>query len=32
MILGADYGFVNGISLVGEALYSSEKFSYQEIL
>ncbi len=31
-ILGADYGFENGISVIAEALYSSEKFSYQEIL
>lgn len=29
-ILGADYGFLNGITLVAEALYSSKKFSYQE--
>ncbi len=31
-IVGADYGFENGITVVGEALYSSEKFSYEEIL
>ena len=31
-IVGADYGFENGITLVGEALYSSEKFSYGEVL
>ena len=31
-IIGADYGFENGVSIVAEALYSSEKFSYQEIL
>ena len=31
-IVGADYGFVNGVTLVAEALYSSESFSYQEIL
>lgn len=30
-ILGADYGFENGVSIVAEALYSSEKFSYQEL-
>ena len=30
-ILGADYGFENGVSIVVEALYSSEKFSYQEV-
>ena len=30
-ILGADYGFENGVSIVLEALYSSEEFSYQEI-
>ncbi len=31
-IAGLDYGFVNGITLVGEALYSSDSFSYDEIL
>ncbi len=31
-IIGADYGFVNGVTLVAEALYSSDSFSYQEIL
>jgi len=31
-ILGADYGFENGLSVVAEALYNSEKFSYDEIL
>ena len=31
-ILGADYGFENGLNLVVEALYSSEDFLYQEIL
>ena len=31
-IIGADYGFVNGITVIGEALYSSEKFSSAEIL
>lgn len=31
-ILGADYGFANGVSIVLEALYSSEIFSYQEVL
>jgi len=31
-ILGADYGFENGVSVVVEALYSSEKFSYEDIL
>ncbi|MCK4974701.1 MAG: hypothetical protein KAR81_05570 [Sulfurimonas sp.] len=31
-IIGADYGFENGVTVVAEALYSSEKFSYQEIL
>ena len=29
-ILGADYGFVNGVTLVGEVLYSSKKFSFAE--
>lgn len=31
-IIGADYGFKNGVTLVLEALYSSEKFSYEEII
>jgi hypothetical protein len=31
-ILGADYGFENGLSVTAEALYSSESFSYDEIL
>ena len=31
-IVGADYGFLNGVTVVGEALYSSKEFSYQEIL
>ena len=31
-IIGADYGFENGITVVVEALYSSEKFAYNEIL
>ena len=30
-IVGADYGFKNGVTLVLEALYSSKSFSYQEI-
>lgn len=31
-VVGADYGFVNGITLIAEALYSSENFSYEKIL
>ncbi len=31
-ILGADYGFENGVSIVAEALYSSRKFSYEEVM
>ncbi len=31
-ILGADYGFENGVTAVVEALYSSEDFLYEEIL
>lgn len=31
-VVGADYGFVNGVTLTCEALYSSENFSYQKIL
>ena len=30
-IVGADYGFENGVTVVGEALYSSENFTYDEI-
>jgi len=31
-IVGADYGFENGVTVLAEALYSSEDFTYQEIL
>ena len=31
MIIGADYGFVNGVTLIAEALYSSKNFTSQEI-
>lgn len=31
-IIGAEYGFVNGLTVVGEVLYSSEKFTRDEIL
>lgn len=31
-IIGADYAFVDGITLVSEALYFSKKFSYEQIL
>jgi len=31
MILGADYGFENGITLVAEALYSSKTFDQSEL-
>jgi hypothetical protein len=31
-IIGADYGFENGISVIVEALYSSQSFGYDEIL
>jgi hypothetical protein len=31
-IIGADYGFVNGLTAVFEALYSSKTFSYEEML
>ncbi|MEA3371463.1 MAG: hypothetical protein U9Q40_09015 [Campylobacterota bacterium] len=31
-IVGADYGFENGVTLIGEALYSSESFTYNELL
>jgi len=30
-IIGADYGFENGLTLVTEALYSSKSFDYNEI-
>ncbi len=30
-IVGADYGFENGITVIGEALFSSRDFSYEEI-
>ena len=30
-ILGADYGFVNGVSMLGEILYSSKSFTYDEL-
>ena len=30
-ILGADYGFIDGITLAGEILYSSEKFLLKEL-
>ncbi len=30
-IVGADYAFVNGITLITEVLYSSENFSYEKI-
>lgn len=29
-IIGADYGFVNGITMTLEALYSSKEFSYEQ--
>ena len=32
MILGADYGFVNGLTVVGEWLHSSKTYSADEIL
>ncbi|MCH9739220.1 MAG: hypothetical protein K0U38_00040 [Epsilonproteobacteria bacterium] len=32
MIVGADYGFKNGVTLVGEMLYSSDTFSYNKLL
>ncbi len=32
VIVGADYGFENGVTVIAEALYSSEDFTYQEIL
>lgn len=31
-IVGGDYGFENGVSLVVEALYSSKAFSYEQVL
>ena len=31
-IVGADYGFENGATLIIEALYSSETFSYEQLL
>lgn len=31
-IIGADYGFKNGLTVVIEALYTSKTFSYKEIL
>ena len=31
-ILGADYGFVNGVNLTIEALYSSKLFTYSEVI
>lgn len=31
-IVGAEYGFVNGVNLTLESYYSSKKFSYQETL
>ena len=31
-ILGADYGFVDGLTIIGEVLYSSKKFSFNEQL
>jgi len=31
-IVGADYGFVNGITLMVESLYTSKSFSYEKIL
>jgi hypothetical protein len=32
MILGADYGFVNGVTIMGEWLHSSKTYSADEIL
>jgi hypothetical protein len=32
MILGADYGFVNGLTVMGEWLHSSKTYSAEEIL
>ena len=31
-IVGADYGFENGVTVIAEALYSSRGFTYQEML
>ncbi|WP_295021847.1 hypothetical protein [Sulfurimonas sp.] len=31
-VVGAEYGFKNGVTLVLESLYSSKKFSYDEVL
>ncbi len=31
-IAGADYGFENGVTVIGEVMYSSEEFSYQDML
>ena len=31
-IIGADYGFENGVNIVGELLYSSKTFSFTDIL
>jgi len=31
-IIGAEYGFKNGLTLIVESLYSSKKFSYDEVL
>ncbi len=31
-IIGADYGFENGITVIAEALYTSQSFEYKEIL
>jgi len=32
MIVGADYGFKNGTTVIGEMFYSSDTFSYGELL
>ncbi|MEA2099741.1 MAG: hypothetical protein U9P72_06395 [Campylobacterota bacterium] len=32
VVVGADYGFINGVSMLGEILYSSESFTYDELL
>jgi hypothetical protein len=31
-LIGADYGFENGVTLTGEMLYTSKTFTYEEIL
>ena len=31
-LLGGDYGFENGVTLIVEGLYSSKKFHYQDVL